>query len=93
MWTEIHLLEPEDQLADAADADPRWSRAESANYWQRWVFQAPGLPPVGLYLGRGVGPTRSPERLKKVDTWPTRRDADPAGIALALKEAVASLQS
>ena len=81
----------EQTLAERCKADPRWSPAESVAFWKRWVFSSPGLPPVGLYLGRGVGPTRASEREKKIDTWPTPFDSNPGDVQRAIDLAVASL--
>jgi hypothetical protein len=93
MYHSITLASLSEQtLVERCKADPRWSLAESADFWERFVFSSPGLPPVGLYLGRGVGPTRAAEREKKIDTWPTPFDSDPGDVCRAIDLAVASLQ-
>ena len=89
MFRQILLLASEVEIQRAADASPRWTRAESASFWQRWVFDS--CPPVGLYLGRGNGPSRSEDRERKVDTWPTPFAAAQEDIDAALAAAVASL--
>ena len=90
MYQSIYLMGDEKSIAASADASPYWRRSAChGDFWQRWEFLSD--PPVGLYLGRGVGPTRSAEREKKVDTWPTPSGSPQMAVDVALDAAVRSL--
>ena len=90
----IQLTVSEKEIEMATAANPKWRKAEDGGFWQRWVYESD--PPVGLYTGRGAGPGRNGDRLKKLDTWPTPDSCAASGeyakkIDAAMIEAAKSL--